>query len=490
MRVNLGKITEIVSKIADLTSGDKTIPGVLLNITDGNMEICYTDGHKSFVENMSVESEDGDHVGKIVVGFEALDRAIKNCQPSGSIKVGDIEVTFKDTANILNIAVDQMYETSDAEGNVTQTHKMARKSMDLAWTEPGADMKSAILIRMKYDDIFEAENADEFDRKELIDALSRTSVEKGKQIYISSKTQTVFVANQAHATAVPISKAKTLSEAELNEIYATVEDMGIADETAKKDAIKKAVAEAENRIHFSVAMTQSIAKALAGILSKISSDKVYLHCKEKYCNIFVDDENEKIGVWFEMAQASKAHTGALDRYASMKYETYQVLFIKDFLDNNIKSALNATKSEKIALKFEKNEGGNMELVIVAGSSSASVADTYRILTRSIIDSNGDLESKIFNASLKVLSDMIAQLKTEHIAIDIDVTSDGGACLRLSEVNMSTYMANYMNARTETERLCKEQGVEFNKDTTPTPVPLQLRLRDNALITKQYTMLGK
>lgn len=484
MKVNISKITNAINKISDLTSGDKTIPGVLLDLSEDTLKVCYSDGHKSLVEKLSVEVEEGDYIGAIAVDFTQMARAIANCQPSGIIKVEEIRLEYKPN-NIVTVSADQNLEVTDDEGNITQTKKLASKKMDLAWKEPGSDMKSAILTRMKYDDIFEADMTDEFDKKELVEALSKTSTEKGKQIYLSVKTQNIFVANQAHVTSVPISKLKELSLEEKDEIRAELNEAGTFTDENYKAEIEKA----ENRMHFSVAMSQTLSKSLIGILNKMSSDTVYLHTKDKCCNIFVDNEDETVGVWFEMAQASKAHTGSLERYSSMNYKTYQIMFLREFLANNVKSALNATKSEKVDLKFDIVDE-ELGLVIKAGSASSSVADTYRVVTYDVIDPTNDLTSKSFVISLKVLSDMLDQLKTTLVALDIEVGVEGTTCIRLAEVNDSKMTDEYNKAREETRKLCEARGEAFDSNSTPTPIELKLNYRINSIDTKQYTMLSK
>ena len=58
MIVNIKDITGALNKVSDLTSGDKQIPGIMLNIGDNTMSVCYSDGHKAFVEKI-VASKDG-----------------------------------------------------------------------------------------------------------------------------------------------------------------------------------------------------------------------------------------------------------------------------------------------------------------------------------------------------------------------------------------------------------------------------------------------
>lgn len=476
MRVDITKITSAINKISDLTSGDKIIPGVMLTLDTNKLDVCYSDGHKSLIETLEVETNETDKMGSVVVDFEQIRRAISNCQPSGIIKVSDVYFTYGDKT--LVISADQVHENKDENGNVTSAHKLGKKSMSLIWNEPGADMKSAILSRMKYDEIFVSDGTtDEFDRKELIDALSKTSIEKGKQIYFSTKTQTIFVANQAHLTAVPISSLGELSLEDQDILRADLNEKGMFTE----ENFANAIAERQNRMHYSVCVNQSVAKSIIGILSKTDSEKVYLHCKDKACNIFVDSNDERVGIWFEMAQASKAHIGTLERYNALNYNSYRVTFLREFLADSIKSAINSTKSEKIAFKFEQDEAdGMLKLVIASGSSAASINDVYKVAVETSVDSTSDLISKTFNVSLKVFADMLGQLKTDRVSLDFECGADGSTCVRLSELDYARLGQEYTNAQAKAAQM----GAET------IPVELKLEALTNSLLTKQYTMLAK
>lgn len=483
MKVNVSKITNAVNKISDLVVGDKSVPGVMFDLSEGVLKVCYTDGNKSLIEELEVENEEGDKLGRVVVSYEQLSRALANCQPSGSIKIDKCQFTY--TGNIIKLSADQMYDVEDDDGNVVATKKLATKSMDLLATDPNANMKSAILTRMKYEDIFDADTTDVFDRKELIEALSKTSVEKNRIIYVSNKVQSIFVSNQVHLTSVPISK-HSVSQEKMDEIKVELENQGTFTEEAYNDLIEKE----GNRIHFSVAINYQISKALIGILNKIKSDVVYLHTKDKFCSIFVENEEETVGVWFAMATASKLNINTLERFSSLKYKNVQLVFLREFLVDIVKSALNIAKSDKTAFQFTKNDEGLLQLDLSAGSASASISDKYAVVCEDVLDPNGDLTDKKYNISLKVMYEMLNQIKTKRVAFDLETTEDGTTFIRIAEVNDAKMVEEYMKARQKTEELCKEQGIAFDPSSTPTPVELKLEYRDSILETKQYTMLAK
>lgn len=475
MKVDIKAITNVTDKVSALTTGDKTIPGILLDIQESNeMKVCYSDNHKSLIEKIPVELEEGDFTGRIVVSYEQFTRAIANSQPSGIIKVENIKFTILDN-HIIKLEADQNLETLDENGEVTGNRKMASKKMDISWIEPDSDMKSRILTRMKYDEIFEPEGIyDTYNKAELIDALGRTAVEKGRQIYVSANNQMIFVANTAHVTAIPIS-SYDLTEDDRNEIASGIEPYN--EETFKEQCLARM-----NRVHSSLVIPQNIAKSLISILNKTVSEDVFIYTENKYCNIFIENDDETLGIWFEMAQATKAHIGSLGRYSSYAYKTYQLMFLREFLDNNIKSAINVTKSEKVQFKFEKTDSEDsvtpLDLVIGAGNAGASIADTYRINPDAIVDPTETLESQSFTVPLKVFYDMLSQLKTELVALDFDVNETGIICIRLAEIDMEKMQEEYMKAR---------QGLS---DDTPTPIEAKLNLRENTLRVRQYTMLPK
>ena len=492
MRLEIGKITNVLNKIGDLVAGDKTPPGVLLDISENTLKVCYTDGHKAFVEKFEVQTEENDRMGQMVVDLDMIRRAVSNCQPSGIIKTDDLVISFNEKT--ITVSADQYYDETDADGNVTSSATVAKKAMNVLWFTPDANMKVSILTRMDYNSIFEADGYDVYDKKELIEALNKTSVEKGKLIYLSAKTQTVFVNNQAHATAVPLSKGDELSEDDKTAIFAEVQEANpeLAGEelTAKYNEV---LANKVKRVTYSVVLGQQHAKALIGILSKTSADKVQIFTRDKCANVFIDTDEETVGVWLEMPMASKAHTAALDRYNSLGYTTYQLMFMKDFFMDAIKSAATSSKSasDKVKVVFGTDSEGYRTLEFRAGSSAASIDDKYSVRIKDVVDPNGDLEGKEFTMSLTVMTAVVAQLKTKYISLDFEVAADGSVYIRVAEINEEEHGKEYLKAREMTAKLCQEQGIEFDANSTPTPVQLKLGLRtDNVLGARQYTILGK
>lgn len=498
MRIDSSIFKSAIDKVTILTSGDKQIPGIMFRPIklDGDefisaMDVCYSDGHKSLIETIPVTGTNGDNLTNMVVEYEAISKLIKQMQSTGSIKIGEIVVDFIEN-QIMRFSATQFLEITDESGNVTDARQLGKKTIDVAWIAPDSNLKASILNRMKYENIFNIEGtADEYSRDELVSALARTSAEKGRNIYISANVQSVFVANQAHVTCVPVSPMDEPSEEEKNIIIAELSEAGNYNEQTFEAELQKR----RNRVHQSVVIAQPVAKAIVGILQKCDSEKVLVHRTDnKYCNLVIENDNEKVGIWFEMSTASKAHIGSLEKYSALDYKSYQVMFIREFLDNNIKSAMESAKNDKNVIKFEdttlENPTVDLDLVISGTNYGASVVNSYRVNPDNIVDPTGDIKDKQFNISLKVFADMLAQLKTEYVALDFNVDASGTTCIRLAEIDTGKFAEEYRKARVATEELCKQKGVEFDPTSTPTPVELRLDFRANTLLTKQYTILAK
>lgn len=494
MIVNIKKITSAVQKIVDLTNGDNNVPGVMFRLSkldeatlesNGTLAVCYSDGHKSLVEYLSVMVDDNDHIGDIVVDFKPLADAISKCQPTGSIKSKDVVFKYLQE-NRLQISVTQNYEICDEDGNVVSNKTLSNKEFTLKWKESNADMKAAVLSRMKYDTIFESvAMPDTFDKSELMDVLNRTATEKGKNIYFSSKTQSAFVVNQAHLTIIPISGYEMPDEAEIQEIRDSLTATGTYSEDTLKAEIKKRM----NRVNHSTIVRQEVAKALVSILGKCSGNTVQVSRSDtKFCNIVVEDEDEKVGIWFEMTGANKVHTSAVEQYESRAFSTYQMTFLRDFIMDGINSAIDSNKGDKTKIKFTAtkldNPATDTDLTIVTNTNE------FNVNLESLTDTLGNIKEQEFVVNLKLLKDIITQLKTDRIAFDFDVAPDGAKSLRVSEIDFNEMMESYKKNREKTKELCDQQGIAFDPSSTPTPVELKTASRRDYLMARQYTMLAR
>ena len=463
MRVDIKDITGALNMVSCQASGEKTVPGVMLCINENELRVCYSDGHKAFIKKLDAVSEEGDIRGKIVVPYESIIKAIGSLQPSGSIVVRDVKITFNSTVALFEVNYE--LKTGDDEGSYKNMGKNVQE-VPYVNVETTNDQKAKLLNRMDYDSIFSATVYDEWDTKELIDVLTTTSKEKSKNIYFSPKSQKAFVVNTSYTCSVPFSAKETKAE----------------DGTVTS----------EKRCNVQIVLGSNVAKSVADILNKLPDtdtyEKVFVHIKDGYLCVFTGDDN--VGIYVEQAKGSRVHISSFDRFANMDYTKFQIDFSREFLSNSIKHVVNSSKNEKIVFTFRNSETtpGAIELLVVSQNAGASSNGTFSVLVdgyaSNLIENSDERENlagTAFTVNIKAFADMLGQLKKDMVAMDISKDDNGQTCMRLAEIDMDKLGKKWVETR-------KELGIDGTD--TPTPVENKMAYRFDTLGTCQYTMIQK
>lgn len=470
MRVDVSTITGVVSKISELVSGERVVPGLIINIGNNEMSVCCTVGKKSFIESIECETDESDMTGKVFITYEQFKRAIDNCQPSGAIVVREIEITFA-SGSILKVSA--MQELLVDNNGVPEYRSMARKEMDISYclVEGSRDQRVMLLNRTNYNAMFESETApDTWDRVELMNILLNMSFEKGKVVYLSPKTQKAFVVNTAFTCATPISR----NDEAIDAVFAAMPTPEGVDSSSVENV------DTGKRLTYAIIITALNAKCIAGALSKMKDETVKMFKKADF--LFLYNENETVAVGFDTAKGSSVHTNNFNTFCSLPYNKYQITFVREFLADSIKSALASSKSEKIELSFKRSSSNinGYSMVINSSNSGSNINDTYSVELDSVIDIGGTLESDRITMSLRVFSDMLSQLKTTMVAFDIAEIQSGQMCLRLAELDDEKVYTEWKLARHE---------LGLGEDE-PTPLEVKMGYREKTLDTCQYCMISR
>lgn len=473
MKIDISAITGVVNKINEVVSGERVVPGIILNICDNELSVYCTVSKKSFVERVECETEEGDVKGKVFITYEQFERAISNCQPSGAIVVREISINFV-SSNMLKVsAVQELLVESDG---VSEYRSMAKKEMDINYmlVDGSKDQRVVLLNRTNYEAMFESETApDTWDRTELMNMFNSMSFEKGKVVYMSPKTQKAFVVNTAFTCAVPISS----NEEAIDAVFGAMPTPVANDDNSGN---VEDVSDTSRRLTYQIIITAANAKCIASVLSKMKDDTVKMFKKSDF--LFVYNENETVAISFDTAKGSSVHTNNFNTFSSLPYSKYQITFVREFLADSIKSALNSSKSEKIELTFKKSETNisGYCMVINSSNSGSNINDTYSVELDSVVDTNGTLEGDKITMSLKIFSDMLSQLKSTMVAFDIAEIQSGQMCLRLAELNDDKVYREWKIAR---------HNLGIGEDE-PTPVEVKIGYRDKTLDTCQYCMISR
>ena len=403
MICNVKDITDTMKKITAIASADKTVPGVLIEVGETEMGLSYSNGRKAIIEKFGYTKEEGDRIGRFAVSYELLSGVISNCQSSGNIIVNELSLKVEDTT--IKIVAEQKACMNDVEVGSEEEADLqtfARKEFILPWKAIDADMKTALLGRMNYDNIFSgagSESPTVWNIGELKEIINKVTSEKGRTAYIKTKDSYAFVANTAYVTVVPFSNTN---------MHAIVLESG---------AMK---------------MISDIISTLHDGLQEVNVYTV----EGKFLNLFSADGS--MGLWFEMSQPNQLQMTNLARYEQSQYNTYQLMFRREFLADAIKSALNTGKAEKTTLEFadSTSRAEGIELQIKSGTVGSSSCDKYTVQVESVIDRTNSIKQAKITIAIKIMNDMISMLKSDFIALDIK--SENGTTIRLAEIDASQY----------------------------------------------------
>lgn len=438
MILNIKELTGAVAKVSAFAATEKNVPGVLLDIREDQLKVCYTDSRVAVVESIGVELEEGEQPNKIAVNYQRLVEVLAVCQPSGRIITDTVAIRFEGEKTLRVIAEKKMEEMEEGSDETKfRTVSVASQTLgyDSLLAEP-IPMKYGVLARMDYESIFKTENFDTWDVPVLKGMLDNLATEKGRTVYISPKKASAFVVNTAYTSTIPVD---------------------------------------EGSYSMAVVMNTAVAKSVSDVLGKIGTDVVRVSNQDsKHVSIFTEDN--RVGIWFVMAVPEGMHVATMSKYSEKQYKKYQITLIREVLKNVVDSAVSSDKADKTVLKFKKNEHGEVVLKIDSVNAGASINNTYSVVCAGCVDQAGDIEKFELPVSLKILSESLNKCNEDYIALDVDVDTTNTVCIRVADVNIGVRLEEEKNLRKTLEIA---EGAEI-------PVEELLDVRVNTLATKHYT----
>lgn len=450
MVVSITGLTKAMAKVRSFAEGNNNVPGVLFDIHEQTMDVCYSDGHKALIEQVAISGNDGSVMGKIVLPFTRMMSIIDILQPSGHIVPSDLDIQFLPNSIMEISAVKSMetYESaskseeSNEEATATDTAEVgadwdnpefaqqaidgAAPQVDLGTQEqddtddvivdrvvvskfnqrinyerPEDNIRHGILSRMDYEGIFKgtdnevASGFTPWDISKFREVLSRTSVEKGKTVYVSKNEQCAFVCNLAYSSNIPI---------------IDVGDNGFVVNT-------------------------SLAKSIIDILGKVETQegKVLIKNKDSKYVCLINDKGT-FGLWFEMAPASRTDAATIHRYKERKYDSFRVAFSREAFQNVLSSAISVDKTEKTVLEFVM-EGNGPALHIVSNNSGASISNDFKVMATDKYTHLEVMLAEKLPMSIKVLSDMVNNCTSDYIEFGLDTDEAGGRYIRIGDIDL-------------------------------------------------------
>lgn len=463
MKVKAKEFLNVLNKLSDLIDSGVKATYVMLDYDEYKLRVCYNDPTKAFIEEINSSLDEGEQTNKYAVDFFELSKAVTNCMPSGSLIVEELGLSF-DSNGLMTVSSQPMMNVSNTDEE-TVLKGQGKRHYSIKYFDVNSSVKTQLLIRMDYESLFNAESADEWDRTELVDYLSRCSTTKGKQVFMSSKIQQIFVDNQSYLTDIEISP-RELTEIEIQSYEQDLKAQGIEGEELA-ELMKKYM----SRMRNSVVLLSNIVKSVCSVLSKSNSEKVYVHNINTFCVFYVDNEDEHLAFWLTMPSPSRVTVKTLMTYREMQYTSYQLRFRYEALADAVRVAVNST-SEKATLSFEADENGEVSLKFICSTGDCEA------VSEETVDDNGTLTSKKFVVSPKLFDDMLKVIKTPLVAMDFHCGADGSTAVRLSEIDYDKMLEAYSIARSE---LSPEE---------PTPSDKRYWIRERSIKTRQYALISR
>lgn len=466
MILNISSLTNAFKRLQSTIKDVKVMPGILVDLTDGKFDMCYTDGKVAYMERLDVEREDGDLSEKIVLNYDEFLRVISNCQPSNGIAVRGFKLTFNDST-IADVEVEQGTMSDDNEefySRGVKRFKLPFKMFDIS------DRRMSLLSRVDYNAIFEADGVepDKWDRKKLakiMNALSKSD-EAATPIYFSSKIQWAYTLTNAYTIAFPLEPLSEVTDEEKAEVRATCTASGMSEET-----IEEKINKLGKQQTFQMVTTSAMATMIYNVLSKMSCESVYMYVANNF--IYIYDENDTIACQFETGKM-RNNAVYFNNYRAMSYDKANLTFARNFLIDTVKTSANNSGDDTVGILFEEildedsNSTGEYNMIFNVSDKNKNIRDKYELsmdgCTAKEENEVSVLKDMQFSISLSVVNTVISLMDEEFIGMDFSESVNSTIYLRLSDINRDKFLNKIESKMTELGReLTFEEKIDLRKE---------------------------
>ena len=144
-----------MGKVQSFAQDITKVPGVMLNIGDNNIRVCYSDmGNRSIIEEIDAVMSNEEQLGEIIVDYKLFMSIIDACQPSGNVLCDDVTITIKDE-NIMSVEAVKYVKIPREDSEETDSKPVSKFRQEIRFSRPSdAPIKYGILSRMDYESIF------------------------------------------------------------------------------------------------------------------------------------------------------------------------------------------------------------------------------------------------------------------------------------------------------------------------------------------------
>ena len=419
MIIELKKLSAVLSQISDITSGTKNIPGIMFNIKDSVIQVCYSDGNNVFMREVDAITSEEDIKDKIVFNYKALTTIVEACKPTGSIVTDTIELNFKENQKIIVRAEKKLPVVKNGE----ESEKIVSViEQELGWVKADSGIKVAVLNRANYDSLLHfdesviAENyaeavvkptltgewevqRDEWEIDVMKSVLSKLAIENGKTVYVAPTARRAFVENTSCVICIPL----------------------------------------DNEIKHRVIQSSANAKTIASVIGKLETEdgKIYTHMMDNDTLVFSTDDN-KFAYSIKNAKQVNSNIIQVNTCVAKDFSQHMMIFNKEVLQSCLNAAKIACASEKIDVAFEYAEGDYgktvAKMVLTAKNTASSTSNTYDIISDYLLDPNEGLKDMKVSVPLELVLQAVSKTESNSVVFEISADEGGTKTVRIAEIN--------------------------------------------------------
>lgn len=404
MLINSNELSKALDRVSALASLDKEAPGILFDITDEAIGIYYHSSQKAIRNIIHATIEDPSEVRKVVFEYKRLTDIISYCKSSGDIKVDDIKFEFKTNPNGSGTAVitadkKMVYADNPDEPEVVSVYKQ-----ELSWWDiNNIDNRKKILARDCCPNMYDTNDATEWEVSELRRVFSEITAGDNKVVYMSPRYQGAFAVN------------------------------------TNSTILVKTSTEVQSVMHIPSASAKALITAFSGLPDDATLfSNIILDANDALQACIFFTANCEISVYFAAAARVKSHLTSMSRHAELKYATHQVTITTSVFKDALKAAVNLNSQPKGIIKFVE-EDGLVSAILTASNSGSSVSNEYTVMCTQYRTSISEAEMEerdnllAMSLDLKMFLDIINTCKAEFIGFDIDC-SESGSFLRIGFID--------------------------------------------------------
>lgn len=394
MILDLKVLGSAVAKVDKLSADNTKSRQVLFDVNDNEIYFVYSDGKKSIVEKLEAELEDADINERAIVDIAKIKDVLESCSSRGMLRCDEVHIHFDGKDQMTASAVKYMLRERDGMELKKVDSRISKK---FKYLRADSLKNGSLLTRFNYKGLFEAMNGeftfDEWENANLREMLARTSRVDKAPAFISSKQSAAFANTQSYLTYIPLSES----------------------------------------VQHSFSMDCKVARAVSDILGSLDCTKTFVTVlNNRYCYMISGDE--KIGLMLENVPVNRMTLSSIERYTSIEYNDYSLVFNREILTDTLVRALGAAKDENTVLSFkmEKEEflsdyGVEAEESLVADLTRGDAISGYTHLTAQAEESSAaeglslfDLKLKL---NLKLLTDIVGNCEDKFVMMNLQANGN-------------------------------------------------------------------